>query len=145
MTLITLAEWNSRHWWYRQLTLSSESSAAMPTVEERPCRARAICRDSLAASAGSVVDVQIPGVAGAGTEAGVTAALGVAAAVGVPAGPEGLAGAEGPAAPRTPAAPGAPAGPGASAVPRTSKAASAPAPADQRRHPRTVITRLRRR
>src|SRR5262252_8445929 len=117
----------------------------MPTVEERPCRARAICRDSLAASAGSVEDVQMPGVAPAGTEAGVATALGVAVGLGVPAGLAGLAGAEGPAAGAMPAAPGVPAGPGASTVPRTSKAASAPAPAGHRLHPRTAVTPLRRR
>src|SRR5215831_6543618 len=117
----------------------------MPTVEETPCRARAICRDSMAASAGWVDDVQMPGVARAGTGAGAAAALGVSTGLGVPAGPERLARAEGLAALGTPAAPGVPAEPGASAVPRTSKAAIATAPAGHRPHPGTVITLLRRR
>src|SRR5690348_10120703 len=117
----------------------------MPTVEGRPCRARAICRDSSAASSGCVDDVQMPGVAWAGTGAGVAAALGVTVALGVPAGPEELTGAEGPAAPGAPPASWAPAGPGASAVPRTSKATSAPAPTGHRLHPCTVIALLRRR
>jgi hypothetical protein len=84
----------------------------MPTVEDRPCRALAIRRDSLAASAGWTDDVQMPGVARAGTAAGVPAGPGVVTA------------------------PGAPAGPG------TSKAASTHACAGHRLHRRIIITLL---
>src|SRR6516164_2773098 len=102
----------------------------MPTVEDRRCTALAIWRDSLAASAGWTDDVQMPGVARAGMEAGVRAGLGVRAVFGIATGPETLAGVGARATRGVPASPG------------TSTAVSTHTSASNWLHRRIVITLL---
>src|SRR5579863_8516455 len=136
MTLITLAEWNSRHWWYRQLKSSSESSMAKPTVATVPRSALPIRRDSLAASAGWSDEVQMRGAAVAGgvlAGAGVFAGPGVLAAAGVLTGGRPL----GAAVVR--------AGAGVPVQPEISRAESARAYQGHRPCPHIAITLLRQR
>jgi len=111
----------------------------MPTVEDRRGRTLAIWRDSLAASVGWTDDVQMPGVARAGPEAGVRAGLRVGASTGIAAGSETLAGVG------ARAARGVPAGPEVPALLGTSTAVSTHASASNRLRRRIVITLLRQR
>ena len=79
MTLTTLAEWKFHHGWYRQLTSTAGSSAAMPTTDDLPRMALRMPRDIPAASRGCAADVHRLAAAG------VLAARVMAAAAAAPA------------------------------------------------------------